>query len=109
MTTEALKQARDVLHALCEALADGDTTSAEQIARGSGTSAIAALDAAIAQEAADREDAERWRAWKLVMLRDETIDVGEAYVRIKAVGNCPTSADFDTAIDAARAKEKSRG
>ena len=102
MTTEALKQARDVLHALCEALADGDTTSAEQIARGSGTSAIAALDAAIAQEAADREDAERWR-WCI----DSKNASNKAWDVLIESGS--TAKQMIAAVDAARAKEKSRG
>lgn len=47
----------------------------------------------------DAIDARRYRRLRSWIFR-RNVDVGEAYLRLKVVGNCPTYGEFDAGIDA---------
>jgi hypothetical protein len=51
------------------------------------------------------KDAERYK-WLRDSLYCGDVDVGEAYLTMKAVGSCPSEEQFDAAIDAAIAAQK---
>lgn len=56
-----------------------------------------------AENEALSKDAKRYQ-WLRNALYMGTVDVGEAYILMRVVGNCPTEAEFDKSIDAAIAK-----
>lgn len=56
-----------------------------------------------AQVARWKADAARYRKLIDIMDIDGVIDIGEAYLKLKAVGESPESSDWDAAIDAALA------
>jgi hypothetical protein len=66
--------------------------------------ALAAHDAQ-QQEPQDAKDAARYR-WLRDALYIGSMDVGEAYITMKVVGACPTTEQFDDAIDAAMEAKK---
>lgn len=47
----------------------------------------------------DKVDAARYRAIRKQLYWAESFDVGEASVRMKVIGNCPTAEEFDAAAD----------
>ena len=55
-----------------------------------------------AKQAALEQDAARYRKMQSAMY-DGDVDIGEAYVRMKVVGSCPSIEQFDAAIDAMKA------
>jgi hypothetical protein len=67
--------------------------------------ALAAHDAQQQEPAQDAKDAARYR-WLRDALYIGSMDVGEAYITMKVVGACPTTEQFDDAIDAAMEAKK---
>lgn len=63
-----------------------------------------AIAAAIEKAGKDDKDGERYRFLRGRLYTHESVVVGEAYVRMKAIGGCPSVEDFDRAIDEAAAK-----
>lgn len=62
------------------------------------------IAAAIEKAGKDDKDGERYRFLRDRLYTHESVDVGEAYVRMKVIGGCPSVEDFDRAIDEAAAK-----
>lgn len=51
-------------------------------------------------EMSEKDDAQRYRDLRYWLLMGDTMDFGEAYVRVRVIGEAPTLEDFDAAVDA---------
>lgn len=47
----------------------------------------------------DTLDAERYRTLREALFKDGEIEVGEAVVSLRVVGDCPDHEEFDAAVD----------
>jgi hypothetical protein len=54
----------------------------------------------------NRKDAERYRRLRDTLYKHGEVTVGEAEVKMKVVGHCPSPAEFDAAIDQLKSNEK---